>query len=333
MSVDDINVEALIRDIFIRPPIWDGSFGNKDFFWREISANHNFLPVDTLKRRWENLRRSFRTQLKKIPRTVNNLYLIDPHDLPSAWPYYRSMLFLVDRVRLGNQNQLRPPQIEYRPIESIPQNVYQNRPNADTIESAKQSEKKPNEDAESSNIERSNLIYSLDGIDYNKVNVKIEDYPESVAQNVDRNRPSADTFEDGELSDSVLDYCDVKVYDSIECVPRNVNRKRHNVDSLEETGQQSKKKRNEYADSSNVRRSDSSDTLDGLDDHRNAAITKSASSTTLNWTDNNDPHLIKDSDRYYLKSLLPYLEKLDAVQKLVVRSKIDEILRVEISKL
>ncbi|XP_037041340.1 uncharacterized protein LOC119078034 [Bradysia coprophila] len=329
MSVDTINVDTFIHDIFIRPPIWDGSFGNKDFLWHDISANHNFLPVDMLKKRWENLRRSFRRQLKKIPRTVNNLYLMDPRDMPSAWPYYQSMLFLVDRVRLGNQNQLIPAKIENRPIESFPQNVYQNRPNTDTIKSAEMN--KPNEDAASSNIARSNLVYSLDGLDYNNINVKIEDQQmKSVPQNVDRNRPSADTFEDTEtsnieLSDSVLGYSQTFVF------PRNVNRKRHNADSLEETGQQSKKKRNEYADSSNVRRSDSSDILD---DDNAAALTKSASSATLNWTDNNESQiLIKDSDRYYLKSLLPYLEKLDAVQKLVVRAKIDEILRVEISKL
>lgn len=111
----NIDVEKFIRDIFMRRPIWDGSMGNRDLLWREISGNHNFLPgnfvlkmsirfefiqtkilclVDTLKVKWENLRRSFRRQLKKIPRNINNMYLIDPHDMPSEWPYYQSMLFL-----------------------------------------------------------------------------------------------------------------------------------------------------------------------------------------------------------------------------------------------
>lgn len=282
----NIDVEVFIRDIFIRRPIWDGSMGNRDLLWREISANHNFLPVDTLKVKWENLRRAFRRQLKKIPRNINNMYLIDPHNIASEWPYYRSMLFLVGQVRLGNQTQQFPPIIETK-NESIPQYVDQNIPynNANAFEFDQPIEKQ-NENALTSNA----------------MSTGIDAYETQCAGNcIDiEERP-------------------------IETPPPNVNRKRPSPDSYEEAVQPYKKKCT--ADPSNIERTSSSVTLDYIADSNTIEI---ASDCTLNWNDKNDSHLIEDSDRYYLKSLLPYFEKLDAVQKLAVRTKIDRILLAEI---
>lgn len=47
MSASDINVEEFINDIYIRPAIWNGSFGSKDSFWQEISANHNNISSNS----------------------------------------------------------------------------------------------------------------------------------------------------------------------------------------------------------------------------------------------------------------------------------------------
>lgn len=52
-----------------------------------------FLAIQ-LRRKWAGLRKSFRNQLKKIPRNDENEYMVNPREVASNWPHYQSMMFI-----------------------------------------------------------------------------------------------------------------------------------------------------------------------------------------------------------------------------------------------
>lgn len=98
--------------------------------------------------------------------------------------------------------------------------------------------------------------------------------------------------------------------------------KRRNVD---DSGQQ-----NEY---SKKRRNGGNHNINDLVTVLGAEIERSASMATtvsLNWEDHQDSGRRCDSDRFYLKSLLHFFERLDLPRKLIVRAKIEELLKEEV---
>ncbi|KAG4066002.1 hypothetical protein HA402_001249 [Bradysia odoriphaga] len=99
---------------------------------KNCGGTFELVPVpeeSALKTKWVNLRRSFRNQLKKILKSVDNVYLINPHNVQSTWRYYQAMLFLVHRVRVAQQNQF----LQVAVTEPVARNANAKTPNVDTV--------------------------------------------------------------------------------------------------------------------------------------------------------------------------------------------------------
>lgn len=47
-----------------------------------------------LKAKWKGLRDNFRVEYKRIPRSENGVFLVDPSAFESKWTYYNALLFL-----------------------------------------------------------------------------------------------------------------------------------------------------------------------------------------------------------------------------------------------
>ncbi|CAD7006391.1 unnamed protein product [Ceratitis capitata] len=107
-----LNVEQFIRDVQERPAIWNRNFHcNKAFLeqmWDELSAAHK-LPKVVLKAKWKGLRDNFRVEYKRIPRSEQGDFLVEPATFESKWIHYYALLFLTDHMRhrmpKGEQDQ------------------------------------------------------------------------------------------------------------------------------------------------------------------------------------------------------------------------------------
>uniref|UniRef100_A0A1A9UM12 MADF domain-containing protein n=1 Tax=Glossina austeni TaxID=7395 RepID=A0A1A9UM12_GLOAU len=97
-----LNVEQFIRDVEQRPAIWNRNFHcNKAFLeqmWDELSTEHN-LPKVVLKAKWKGLRDNFRVEYKRIPRSENGEFLVEPATFESKWIHYYALLFLTEHMR------------------------------------------------------------------------------------------------------------------------------------------------------------------------------------------------------------------------------------------
>ncbi|XP_067645966.1 uncharacterized protein Ctps isoform X2 [Eurosta solidaginis] len=107
-----LNVEQFIRDVQERPAIWNRNFHcNKAFLeqmWDELSTAHK-LPKVVLKAKWKGLRDNFRVEYKRIPRSEQGDFLVEPATFESKWIHYYALLFLTDHMRhrmpKGDQDQ------------------------------------------------------------------------------------------------------------------------------------------------------------------------------------------------------------------------------------
>ncbi|XP_075164676.1 CTP synthase isoform X2 [Haematobia irritans] len=97
-----LNVEQFIRDVEQRPAIWNRNFHcNKAFLeqmWDELSSEHK-LPKVVLKAKWKGLRDNFRVEYKRIPRSDNGDFLVEPATFESKWIHYYALLFLTEHMR------------------------------------------------------------------------------------------------------------------------------------------------------------------------------------------------------------------------------------------
>ncbi|XP_018788980.1 PREDICTED: uncharacterized protein LOC108968998 isoform X4 [Bactrocera latifrons] len=97
-----LNVEQFIRDVQERPAIWNRNFHcNKAFLeqmWDELSSAHK-LPKVVLKAKWKGLRDNFRVEYKRIPRSEQGDFLVEPATFESKWLHYYALLFLTDHMR------------------------------------------------------------------------------------------------------------------------------------------------------------------------------------------------------------------------------------------
>lgn len=104
--------------------------------------------------------------------------------------------------------------------------------------------------------------------------------------------------------------------------PLPTPQKRRNVDDSGQQSAYSKKRRN--AGNHNINELAA---VLGAEIERSASM---ASTVSLNWEDHQDSGRRCDSDRFYLKSLLHFFERLDLPRKLIVRAKIEELLKEEV---
>ncbi|XP_017474488.1 PREDICTED: uncharacterized protein LOC108365061 isoform X1 [Rhagoletis zephyria] len=110
--------EELIAAIFEKPSLWDQQ--NKYYYnrcvvernWNEIAMALN-QDTAIIKKKWKQLRDTFRTELKKIPPERSG----DPgpggsKGNASQWPHFTSMLFIRDQIKCrkssGNLTQQKP---------------------------------------------------------------------------------------------------------------------------------------------------------------------------------------------------------------------------------
>lgn len=114
-----LNVEQFIHNVEERPAIWNRNYHcNKAFLeqmWEELSAEHKLPSKEinshflvfyltfklcfrfsevVLKAKWKGLRDNFRVEYKRIPRTENGDFVVDPAAFESKWIHYYALLFL-----------------------------------------------------------------------------------------------------------------------------------------------------------------------------------------------------------------------------------------------
>ncbi|KAG4073714.1 hypothetical protein HA402_000938 [Bradysia odoriphaga] len=107
-----------INEIEKRPGIWNKSIKSRDSqkrLWEDLSQVFNNKSVDSLKRKYKNLKQKFYQQLSTIPQT-NNEYDIDPRSFESDWPHYEQMLFLLNEFETKKLEKRKSPSPEEVPV-------------------------------------------------------------------------------------------------------------------------------------------------------------------------------------------------------------------------
>lgn len=93
-----LNEEELIRQVFLRPVIYDRSLkGNRktslrNQCWKEISEAMD-ATIEECRTRWRSLRDTFTKQYKMCQRTDSK-----PPQKQSKWSFYDKMMFLIPHM-------------------------------------------------------------------------------------------------------------------------------------------------------------------------------------------------------------------------------------------
>ncbi|GAB0095275.1 hypothetical protein DMENIID0001_106350 [Sergentomyia squamirostris] len=97
-----LNVDKFIEDVKNHPVLWHRDYPKivkqLQEAWNEISMYHG-IPQRLLRTKWKTLRDSFRTEMRKIPRTADGEFAIPPPNFPSNWIHYNQMVFLAGQMR------------------------------------------------------------------------------------------------------------------------------------------------------------------------------------------------------------------------------------------
>ncbi|XP_014368133.2 uncharacterized protein LOC106718532 [Papilio machaon] len=96
-----LDVDKLILCVYNRPALWNRHCDNHNnryktrLQWEEVSSELN-MPVDTIKKRWNNLRDQFRKEYVRVnkPKKPGTVATIKT----SSWSYYESLLFLAKQI-------------------------------------------------------------------------------------------------------------------------------------------------------------------------------------------------------------------------------------------
>ncbi|XP_037947148.1 uncharacterized protein LOC119679069 isoform X1 [Teleopsis dalmanni] len=97
----------LIAAVFAKPLLWDQK--NKDYYnryisekkWNEI-AKQLKTDVNWVRKRWKQLRDTFRLELKKLP--PQQLDDLGADESYSSWPYFNHMLFIKTQIKSRKAN-------------------------------------------------------------------------------------------------------------------------------------------------------------------------------------------------------------------------------------
>ncbi|XP_044760300.1 uncharacterized protein LOC123317754 [Coccinella septempunctata] len=92
-----MDVDLLISEIFVRPPLWDQNNKNhhnrfiSDKLWGQVAHKLHTKPI-TVQRKWKILREKFRASFASVPKSKSGD--VQLRDYKGEWKYFKSLFFL-----------------------------------------------------------------------------------------------------------------------------------------------------------------------------------------------------------------------------------------------
>ncbi|XP_014365519.2 uncharacterized protein LOC106716513 [Papilio machaon] len=99
-----MNTEMFITEILNRPPIWMSKHPHHKYkhvinrLWEEVKQCFPTYDVPQLKKKWKNLKDSYRKELKKNPPSRFGNPGLDDEDCMPQWKYFNLMTFLKEEL-------------------------------------------------------------------------------------------------------------------------------------------------------------------------------------------------------------------------------------------
>ncbi|XP_013178290.1 PREDICTED: uncharacterized protein LOC106125574 [Papilio xuthus] len=100
----EMNTETFITEILNRPPIWMSKHPQHKHkyvvnrLWEEIKQCFPTYDVPTLRKKWKNLKDSYRKELKKNPPLRFGNTDLNDEDCTPQWKYFNLMTFLREEI-------------------------------------------------------------------------------------------------------------------------------------------------------------------------------------------------------------------------------------------